>query len=59
MEGAFMKEISATLAAALFVIWSLISLLAAERHWQAGNAPIVSTPERVSDLGLRFAFRSH
>jgi hypothetical protein len=54
-----MKEISTTLAAALFVILSLISLLAAERHRQAGNATVVSSPERVSDLGLRFAFKSY
>jgi hypothetical protein len=55
----FMKDISSTLMAALLVTLSLITLLTAEHNWEPSNEPVVSNPERVSDLGLRLALKSH
>ena len=52
-----MKDIAATLFATLIVVLSLISLLTAERSWETTRGAVVSNPERVSDLGLRFAFQ--
>jgi hypothetical protein len=54
-----MKDILTTVMAALFVMLSLITLLTAEHNWQPSNEPVVSNPERVSDLGLRLALKSH
>jgi hypothetical protein len=53
----FMKDIAATLLVTLIVLLSLISLLTAERSWEATSRAAVSNPERVSDLGLRFTFK--
>ena len=53
-----MKDILGTLMAALLVIVSLI-MLTAEHNWEPSNEPMVSNPERVSDLGLRMALKSH
>jgi hypothetical protein len=55
----FMKDILSTLMAALLVMLSLITLLTAEHNWEPSNEPLVSNPERVSDLGLRLALKSH
>ena len=51
-----MKDILSTLMVTLFVMLSLITLLTAEHNWEPRNEPVVSNPERVSDLGLRLAF---
>jgi hypothetical protein len=55
----FMKDILGTLMAALLVMLSLITLLTAEHNWEASNEPVVSNPERISDLGLRLTLKSH
>jgi hypothetical protein len=54
-----MKDILGTLMAALLVILSLMTLLTAEHNWESSNEPVVSNPERVSDLGLRLVFQGH
>ena len=54
-----MKDILSTLMAALLVMLSLITLLTAEQNWEPSNEPVVSNPERVSDLGLRLVLKSH
>jgi hypothetical protein len=55
----FMKDILGTLMATLLVMLALITLLTAEQNWEPSNEPVVSNPERVSDLGLRLALKSH
>jgi hypothetical protein len=55
----FMKDILGTLMAALLVMLSLITLLTAEHNWEPSNEPVVSNPERISDLGLRLVLKSH
>jgi hypothetical protein len=54
-----MKDILGTLMAALLVTLSLITLLTAEHNWEPSNESVVSNAERVSDLGLRLALKSH
>jgi hypothetical protein len=54
-----MKDILGTLMAAFLVMLSLITLLTAEHNWEPSNEPVVSNPERVSDLGLRLTLKSH
>jgi hypothetical protein len=54
-----MKDIVGTLMAALLVMLSLMTLLTAEHNWEPSNEPVVHNPERVSDLGLRLALKSH
>jgi hypothetical protein len=54
-----MKDILGTLVAVLLVMLSLITLLTAEHNWEPGSEPVVSNPERVSDVGLRLALKSH
>jgi hypothetical protein len=51
-----MKDISTMLLAIVLVAVSLISLLTANRSREATNSALTHNQERVSDLGLRFAF---
>ena len=51
-----MKGIEGTLLAMLFVIFSLLSLMTANRGTEEFVSPR-SDDSRVSELGLRFAFR--
>jgi hypothetical protein len=55
----FMNDILSTLMAAFLVMLSLITLLTAEHNWEPSNESVVSNAERVSDLGLRLALKSH
>ena len=55
--GVFMKDITAALLVTVFVLYSLIALLSVERNQDSTNSPLVSNQERISDLGLRFAFK--
>jgi hypothetical protein len=51
-----MKEITAALAT-VFVLYSLIALLSVELNQDSTSSPFVSNQERISDVGLRFAFK--
>jgi hypothetical protein len=55
-EG-FMKDISTILLASVFVLFSLIVLLSAARTPDRTSWTLVNDQQRVSDLGLRFAFK--
>jgi len=55
--GVFMKEITAALLAIVFVLYSLIVLLSVEHIPDGTSSPLVSNQERISDVGLRFAFK--
>ena len=55
--GGFMKNISGTLLALVFVFFSLISLISVNRSWDNSPSPLGDTPSRVSELGLRFAMQ--
>jgi hypothetical protein len=52
-----MKDICAVLFAAFFVLISLMSLILAERTPDSTTSAVMENQEKVSDLGLRFAFR--
>jgi hypothetical protein len=52
-----MKDVSAVLLATLFVLLSLMSLVFAERSSDATTAMRASSRERVSEVGLLFAFK--
>ena len=52
-----MKDITATILAIGFVLYSLIALLSVERNRDSMSAPLVSNQERISELGLRVAFQ--
>jgi hypothetical protein len=51
-----MKDIWTTLLASGFVLFVLIVLLSAAAHPDRTSSTLVNNSERVSDLGLRFAF---
>ena len=51
-----MKDISATLLVSSFVLFALISLLTAIETSESTRSALINDQERVSDLGLRFAF---
>jgi cellobiose-specific phosphotransferase system component IIC len=55
-EG-FMKDISTILLASVFVLFSLIVLLSAARTPDRTSWTLDNDQQRVSDLGLRFAFK--
>jgi hypothetical protein len=55
--GVFMKDITATLLAIGFVLYSLIALLSVERNQDSTSSPLVSNQERISELGLRVTFQ--
>jgi hypothetical protein len=52
-----MKDIWTTLLASAFVLFALIVLLSAAGHPDRTSSTLVDNSERVSDLGLRFAFK--
>jgi len=52
-----MKEITAALLATVFVLYALIVLLSVELNPDSTSSPLVNNQERISDVGLRFAFR--
>ncbi len=53
----FMKNISSTLLALVFVFFSLISLMSVNRSWDNSPSQLGDAPSRVSELGLRFAMQ--
>ena len=53
-----MKEITAALLAAVFVLYSLIALLLVEINQDSTSSPLVSSQERISEVGLVFRLRS-
>jgi hypothetical protein len=55
-EG-FMKDILTMLLASVFVLFSLIVLLSAARTPDRRSLTLDSDEQKVSDLGLRFAFK--
>ncbi|HZD40221.1 MAG TPA: hypothetical protein VE131_05830 [Terriglobales bacterium] len=52
-----MKHLSATLLAAAFVLLALISLLTTIRTSESQSSALIDHQEKVSDIGLRFAFK--
>jgi len=52
-----MKDITPLLLGSLFVIMSLMSMLSAEPTHKATSWATISKQERVSNLGLRIAFK--
>jgi hypothetical protein len=52
-----MKDMTALLLAIVFAFYSLIALLSVERNQDSTSSPLVSNQERISELGLRVAFR--
>jgi hypothetical protein len=55
--GVFMKDFTAALLAIVFVLYSLIALLSVERNQDSTSSPLVRNQEKISELGLRVAFR--
>jgi hypothetical protein len=55
--GVFMKDITAVLLATVFVLYSLIALLSVELNQDRTSSPLVNNQERISEVGLRFAFK--
>ena len=51
-----MKDITTTLLA-IFVLYALIVLLSVEITPDGTGSPSVSNQERISEVGLRFAFK--
>jgi hypothetical protein len=52
-----MKDILTMLLASVFVLFSLIVLLSAARTPDRRSLTLGSDEQKVSDLGLRFAFK--
>jgi hypothetical protein len=52
-----MKDFSTILMASLFVLFSLIVLLSAASTPDRTSSTLDNDQQRVSDLGLRFAFK--
>ena len=52
-----MKDITAPLLAIAFVLYILIALISVEFNPDSTSSPLVSNEERISDVGLRFAFK--
>ena len=55
--GVSMKDFTAALLAIVFVLYSLIALLSVERNQDSTSSPLVRNQEKISELGLRVAFR--
>jgi hypothetical protein len=55
-EG-FMKDISTILLACFFVLFSLIVLISAASTPDRTSSTLNNDQQKVSDLGLRFAFK--
>jgi hypothetical protein len=52
-----MKDIILPLLAIVFALYSLIVLISVEHNPDSTSSPVVSNQERISDVGLRFAFK--
>jgi len=52
-----MKDIWTILMASVFVLFSLLVLLSAASTPDRTSSKLVNDQQRVSDLGLRFAFK--
>jgi hypothetical protein len=52
-----MNDITAGLLAIVLVLYSLVALLSVELHQDSTSSRLVNNEERVSELGLRDAFR--
>jgi hypothetical protein len=52
-----MKGIPGTLLALIFVFFSLLSMLTANRTWEKSLVPVGDNESRISELGLRFALQ--
>jgi hypothetical protein len=52
-----MKDISTILLASVFVLFSLIVLISAASNPDRTSSTLDNDQQRVSDLGLRFAFK--
>ncbi len=52
-----MKDISTILLASVFVLFSLIILISAASNPDRTSSTLDNDQQRVSDLGLRFAFK--
>ena len=52
-----MKDITAPLLAIVFVLYILIALISVGFNPDSTSSPSVSNQERISDVGLRFAFK--
>jgi hypothetical protein len=55
----FMKNYSTTLLAFIFILFSLVSLLFAARNPDTTTVVRIELPQRISDIGPRFALASH
>jgi hypothetical protein len=56
-RGGLMKDISTILLASVFVLFSLIILISASSTPDRTSSTLDNDQQRVSDLGLRFAFK--
>jgi len=56
-RGHFMTSISGTIIALVFVFFTLISLLSVNPRWDNEFPVLTDGQNKVSDLGLRFAFQ--
>ena len=52
-----MKNITAELLAIVFAVYTLIALLSVEVNQDSTSSQLVSNQERISELGLRWAFQ--
>jgi hypothetical protein len=52
-----MKDVATILLSSAFVVFSLLVLLSAARTPDRASSTLVGDQQRVSDLGLRFAFK--
>lgn len=52
-----MKDMTAALLAAVFVLYSLIALLSVELNQDITRSPVGSNQQRLSEIGLRVAFQ--
>lgn len=50
-----MKSLSLPLLALIFVFFSLLSLMFANRDWNSSMVQLSNEENRISELGLRFA----
>jgi hypothetical protein len=56
-RAVFMKDFTATLLAIVFVLYALIVLLSVEITPDGTSSLLISNQERISEVGLRFAFK--
>lgn len=53
-----MKRNTETIIALIFISFTLFTLISVDRTWHYGMTAVKSDQGKVSDLGLRFAFRN-